>query len=188
MKDMHLEVPNLDEGRSVQVQYQNFNSCSLHRMIFSRSNYRVSDYMLEYVTRGPKVKTYPNSKCRRMYKKGVMVALVIGDEVALGWSLCHHRLDDFDKYIGVAIACDRALKYFNSSRVMIVPHSLIDRFVDFRRRVELYYKDKTIATRFIMGKKRQPKKWVKVEMQELEELRRLIYDYVYDDLRQEGRY
>jgi hypothetical protein len=87
-------------------------------------------------------------------KRGVLLAYVDGGEnVVIGFSLCHKTLDKFD-YIqgtpepgfGIAVAAERAKKWKNVPKAgeVNIPHSLKYKLSNFVARCRNYYKDKEL--------------------------------------------
>lgn len=71
-------------------------------------------------------------------RKGVMVAIPVEEEgvVKFGYSLCHTKLDKFDKEFGKNIAVGRAL----CDKPLSLPDSMKKDFERFRDRCRKYYK------------------------------------------------
>lgn len=115
---------------------------------------------LEYVRRGQALDS-PEPK-RHRHKKGVMLAYPVGQDVVVGWSLCHWKLDDFDAEQGVSIALDRALMWKEKETkrpnwevaytvkppapetvlANRVPQSIKEELISFVSRMRLFYKGK----------------------------------------------
>lgn len=113
----------------------------------------------EYVRRGPLLRDPVIGWRRQRKKKGVLLAYPVGQDVVIGWSLCHWKLDDFSSEQGVMIALDRALTWKEKSakaghaqspnmascRARLagkVPQSIRKELFDFTVRMKQYYKGK----------------------------------------------
>ena len=93
---------------------------------------------------------YKGSKNNRQ-PRGVLLASHVGDRVIISWSLCHSRLDRFNKDSGKNIARQRAHKFLTgwSNRMWMgsapqhtrFPHSLYESLVAFTARAIRYYKE-----------------------------------------------
>jgi len=76
-------------------------------------------------------------------KQGILVSIVEGNEVYIGWSkLC--KRDKFNKNFGLGIAIGRARKPV----VKVIP-SMVEPLSRFLIRNKRYYKDKVFANKFI---------------------------------------
>ena len=79
-----------------------------------------------------------------MYKnkrRGVVVAVKVGNEVFYGWSLCKHQYDEFDAAAGTTIAIKRALATADPNyNYHGYPQSVLDAMVDMEYRASQYFK------------------------------------------------
>ena len=89
--------------------------------------------ILQYVKKG-----------KKKVKKAMLVSVLDGDKVRIGWSSCCPR-DNFNKKRGLDIALGRARK----NMVKVIP-SLKEAFTKFVMRNKRYYKDKEIANDFVL--------------------------------------
>ena len=76
-------------------------------------------------------------------RKGVMVAVPADGVVTFGYSLCHTKLDKFDKEFGKNIAIRRAATAL-AGRVLNIPDSMKKEFEQFKLRCKKYYKQLTV--------------------------------------------
>jgi hypothetical protein len=90
---------------------------------------------------GDQIKTVINNK-----KVGVMVAFVPteSNQIVIGWSRCHSKLDKFDRSLGTQISEARALKYIYNGKMPKPPHSIKNELKRFALRAAKYYKDKEL--------------------------------------------
>ncbi len=82
------------------------------------------------------------------HRRGVMIAFVSPDDpdqVLIGWSLCHRKLDRFNVNIGIDVAIGRALTWsFLTDRNKYIPASMYNSFMKFVDRMKRYFKDKEV--------------------------------------------
>ena len=101
-------------------------------------------------------------------KTGILVAMKIGEEVRIGWSMCHSQKDKFDLKWGMMIATRRAKKPHGfvmdwtsdvhdtadrQRRIPIlnimgeckIPNSIQDDVQDFITRAKKYFKDTDVV-------------------------------------------
>ncbi len=76
-------------------------------------------------------------------KIGVLIAVVIGNDVQFGWSKCN-KCDEFSRSLGTRIATDRARSKKNAIEMHKLPHSMRHEMAAFVLRSTKYYKDKNI--------------------------------------------
>ena len=110
-----------------------------------------SNAKIEYLRRGPAQGKLIREKRRRVKKVGVLLALPVGSEIVIGWSLCHRTLDEFDTETAVELARDRALVWKDRETRLSwkggeVPHSIQGELVDFAGKMRMYYKGKAFPT------------------------------------------
>jgi hypothetical protein len=80
-------------------------------------------------------------------KKGMMVALPMGDKVRIGWSLCNFAMGDEFSERGESIAIERA----ETGSKVPPAASMVKPLEKFIERAKRYYKDKEVEVTFPFG-------------------------------------
>jgi len=70
-------------------------------------------------------------------KKRRPIGCLVAKDGWIGWSLCHRKLDKWNREIAVKIARGRAEKGSDS----LVPFSIMNQFESFENRCKRYYKE-----------------------------------------------
>ena len=69
--------------------------------------------------------------------RGILIAKKIGDQIQIGWSFVHKKLDNFDKKKGLLIAKNRLTSPCRN--VDKIPHEVQKLLPDFVARAENYF-------------------------------------------------